>query len=383
MAGKFTRVAVLGAKLAIIAEEAFPGAAIEVVTGPNASAFDLAAQLADLVLIEADGMLADTVQAALGRLIRVAPQPAVIVAGASVPIALARALIKLERSDLMETPFCPADLARAATPLLRPGSAKPCICWGVMGAVGGAGATTVAIEIAAALAARDQPGRGCLIDLNLADGAAADYLGVRANMRLDEAADSPDRIDQALLDAYCTPAFAGVDLLAGPRSSKAHEIVTPHAVMRVLEVAAQKYDWIIIDMPRHRRAWTLDVLSGCDEILVVSELTVPALLAARDLCLELEEELPDRLAPGIVLNRMSSRVMGPAPTLGEAQKALKRNAIGSITSDWESAARAVNLGGPILHRHPRSKIVRDIRNLVSELMARAAGAADGDLRVAG
>jgi pilus assembly protein CpaE len=113
---------------------------------------------------------------------------------------------------------------------------------------------------------------------------------------------------------------------------------------------------------------------------VVSELTVPALLAARDLCQELEDELPDQ-APGIVLNRMSNRMMGPAPTLGEAQKALKRNAIGSITSDWESAARAVNLGGPILHRQPRSKIVRDIRNLVTDLVGRAAG--DGAQRLAG
>lgn len=380
MTGKFARVAVLGETLAVIAEQAFPGAAIERFTAATATEFETSARMADLVLIETDGLPADRLEAALRQLTRAAPQPAVIVAGASVPIALARALLKLERSDVLDAPFRWEDLARTAAPLLRPGDAKLCVCWGVIGAVGGAGATTVAIEAAAALASRDQPGRGCLIDLNLSDGAAAAYLGVRANMRLDEAEGSPERIDQALLDAYCTPAFAGVDLLAAPRSPNAYDTVTPQAVMRILDVAAQKYDWIIIDMPRHRRAWTLDVLSGCDEILVVSELTVPALLAARDLCQELEDELPDQ-APGIVLNRMSNRMMGPAPTLGEAQKALKRNAIGSITSDWESAARAVNLGGPILHRQPRSKIVRDIRNLVTDLVGRAAG--DGAQRLAG
>jgi len=110
---------------------------------------------------------------------------------------------------------------------------------------------------------------------------------------------------------------------------------------------------------------------------------VPALLAARDLCREIEEEMPDRPPPGVVLNRMSPRMMGPAPTLGEAQKALSRKAVGAITSDWESAARAVNLGGPILHRQPRSKIVRDVRTLVDQLTGQKASEADGGLRIAG
>ena len=79
----------------------------------------------------------------------------------------------------------------------------------------------------------------------------------------------------------------------------------------------------------------------------LSELTVPALIAARNLSQELEAELSDRPAPHIVLNRMSNRLLGPAPTLREAQRALKREALATLTSDWESAAKSVNLGGPI------------------------------------
>ncbi len=383
MAGQFTRILVLGGKLAASAEAAFPGAVIEVFAAPASDGLQTAAQKTDLVLIEADGLPSGALEAAFHTLARANPQPAVILAGASIPVALARALLKLERSDALDLPFRPEDLAKTAAPLLRPKEVTPCMCWGVVGAVGGAGASTLVIEAAAALAAGDKTKRGCIIDLNLADGSAAAYLGVPANMKLEEASVSPERIDQALLDAFCTPAFEGVDLLAGPRSPVAADTVTPQAVMRVLDVASQKYDWIIIDVPRHRRAWTLDVLSGCDEILVVSELTVPALLAARDLCREIEEEMPDRPPPGVVLNRMSPRMMGPAPTLGEAQKALSRKAVGAITSDWESAARAVNLGGPILHRQPRSKIVRDVRTLVDQLTGQKASEADGGLRIAG
>ena len=119
------------------------------------------------------------------------------------------------------------------------------------------------------------------------------------------------------------------------------------------------------------QAWgamrTLDVLAGSDEVLVVSELTVPALLSARALASEVENELTGGAQPRIILNRLASRVFGPAPSLAEAEKALQRKADGGITSDWEAAAASVNLGGSISHHRPRSKIVRDVNVLVDRL----------------
>jgi pilus assembly protein CpaE len=206
-----------------------------------------------------------------------------------------------------------------------------------------------------------------LIDLNLADGAAAAYLGGTANMMLAEASGAPERIDAALLDAFAMRVNSGVDLLASPRDPLAFTKVSPTAVCRLLEVACQVYDWIVIDMPRLHQPWTLDVLSGSDEVLVVSELTVPALLSARALASEVEMEIPEGVPPRIILNRLASRVFGPAPSLAEAEKALQRKADGGITSDWEAAAVSANLGGSITHHRPRSKIVRDIGVLVDRL----------------
>ena len=75
----------------------------------------------------------------------------------SLPAGLVRALMRLQRSDVLETPFTAGDLARAATALLsrrlrgrrcgRHGAATVALL-GVTGAVGGAGATTIAIELA-------------------------------------------------------------------------------------------------------------------------------------------------------------------------------------------------------------------------------------------
>jgi pilus assembly protein CpaE len=373
MVSKASRIVAVGAKLAIVAERAFPGAAVQTGSVEAVGELVAAAARSDLVLIDSDGASTQSLTDAIHGLSKCSPQPAVVLTGVSIPMTLVRALLKLERSDVLEAPFRPEDLERAAAHLVASAEAAAptasCMCWGVMGAVGGAGATTLVVELAATLAARKKGERGCVIDLNLADGAAHAYLGVGANMQLGQASLSPDRIDAALIEAFCTPVNPSLDLLAAPRSPHAFDTVSPQAVMRLMDVAAHKYNWIIIDMPRRRSGWTLDVLSGCDEILIVSELSVPALLAARDLAMEIETDLPERSEPGIILNRMSHRLLGPAPTLDEAQKALKRKALGTITSDWESAANAVNLGGPILQHRPRSKIVRDVAGLVNKLLA--------------
>jgi len=189
-------------------------------------------------------------------------------------------------------------------------------------------------------------------------------------MHLADASAAPERIDAALLDAFSLRAAGGFDLFACPRDPYAFAKITPAAVCRLLEVACQVYDWLIIDLPRHRHSWTIDVLAGSDELLVISELTVPALLAARDLTAEIEAEVEDARRPHIILNRMASRMFGPAPSRAEAEKALGRKVSGMITSDWEAAACSANLGGPISQHRPRSKIVKDIMTLVEDLTVR-------------
>jgi len=367
------RVLIVGPGLADLAVQAFRDAVIET-AGPEALQGRWAfGEAPDLVVIDADAA-PETLSAAIGALGRAASPPPTLLVGGRLPAGLVRNLMRLPRSDVLEAPFTAVDLAAAASPLIAPKVQaipnQPSRCWTVTGAVGGAGATTIAIEIASALAVRlPGPRRVCLIDLNLADGAAAAYLGAPSSLMLAKASQAPDRIDPSVLDSFTSGAPGGFDLLSADRDPHAFDTTSSDAVLRILEVACQVYDAVVVDAPRHRRAWTLDVLSGSDEFLVVSELTVPALLAARSLATEIETELPDGPPPRVVLNRLAKRVFGPAPSMGEAEKALQRKAAGGITSDWEAAAASVNLGGPISQHRPKSRIVKDVGDLVDRLMA--------------
>ena len=187
-------------------------------------------------------------------------------------------------------------------------------------------------------------------------------------MGLAEFGPAAERMDAALLAAFTTPIAKGLDLLACPRDPLAFEQISKEAVLRILEIACEAYEFVIIDMPRHRRSWTLEVLAGSDEVFVVSELTVPALLAARALAGEIEAGLPVGVRTRIVLNRLASRMFGPAPSVAEAERALERKAEAGISSDWDAAAASVNLGGPICQHRPKSKIVRDVSAVVDRLL---------------
>jgi pilus assembly protein CpaE len=373
------RVLALGESLAPLADGPLAGAVIE--QGGLDRLAGARAGTCDLVLVDADAWEAPALAAALQALAVATATPPVLLVGERLTTNVVRNLLRLERSDVLEAPFTADQMAQAIAALLALAPPAPAAipaaassrCWAVTGAVGGSGATTLVIEIATALAARSAKDKSvCIIDLNLADGAAAAYLGAQPAMRLVDFGPAAERIDAAMLQAFVTPISKQLDLLAGLREPTAFDSVSRDAVLRVLEVACECYEWVILDMPRHRRPWTLEALSGCDEVLVVSELTVPALIAARSLADEIEEALVGHPKPRIVLNRLASRMFGPAPSMNEAERALGRKADAGVSSDWEAAAASANLGGPIAQHRPKSKIVKDVAMLVERLAAEPA-----------
>jgi pilus assembly protein CpaE len=377
------RVLAIGPALAGLAAGPLAGAEMEQAT--LARLIGVTATDADLIMIDADAW-ADPALAAGIQALTISPSapPPVLLVGSHLPTAVVRNLLRLERSDVLEAPFTAEAVAHAIEGLLAvkavaaapapvaPQAAEVARCWAVIGAVGGSGATTLAIEIANQLCTRQAKEKSvCLIDLHLADGSTGPYLGSSPTLRLSDLAAAADKLDAAMLQAFVTPVTKQLDLLAAPRDPQGFEAAPREAVLRMLEIACESYDWVILDMPRHRRSWSLEVLGGCDEMLVISELTVPALLAARSLSDEIERDLGSGQKPKIVLNRLASRMFGPAPSMAEAERALQRKAEGGVSSDWEAAAASVNLGGPIATHRPKSKIVKDVQQLVERLAAQS------------
>ena len=81
-----------------------------------------------------------------------------------------------------------------------------------IGAKGGVGATTVAVNVATALAKRS-PGSTLLIDLNVACGDAAVFLGAEPRFSVMDALENVQRLDAAFFSGLVVRTKSGLDLL--------------------------------------------------------------------------------------------------------------------------------------------------------------------------
>ncbi|MEM0986177.1 MAG: hypothetical protein AAGJ32_08025 [Pseudomonadota bacterium] len=248
--------------------------------------------------------------------------------------------------------------------------------WGFIGSVGGAGTTTLAIETAFAAARASKGARTAIIDLNLQAGMVAQRLDGAPKLDLAALIKDPQRLDASLLESYTWRHPGGVDILAAPRDLRLDEAATEDAVLSLLDLVSAQFDHVILDLPRHRLPWSTGVFSALDEIVVVSELTVPSLQLAADYCRDIDL-LRDGQAPSrLLLNRMypkrSNRHNFSVP---KAEEAIGRRIDFLVRSDWETARVASDLGDPIVSVRQRSPIVRDIEIIAERL--NAADAAQG------
>lgn len=301
------------------------------------------------------------------------PRTAVILVGDQLPGHIVRAIMKLDASDVLPSTANLNDISDSAHKLSDVmelnGGGESAVCWAFRGAVGGAGVTTLAIEAAFQLARRAGPGKVCLVDLNVADGMTASFLEGASKLDLAALSDAPDRLDARLLEAWCWKHADGVSLIAAPRDMDADLMATEAAILRLLDVTCSAFDFVIVDMPRHRMTWSSSVLSAVDHAIIVSELTVPSLHAAADACRDIDAMRTGHDATKLVLNRMFPKKRFRAEfAVDQAEKAIGRNIDATVASDWDAARTAVNLGQPIAAVKEKSLIVKDVSRLIDALL---------------
>ncbi|MEM9670617.1 MAG: hypothetical protein AAF950_17005 [Pseudomonadota bacterium] len=319
----------------------------------------------DLIIVELDREISAEW---LDAIARSSPQSKLLVISDVIPASAVRTMLRLQSSDIAAASASISDIVAASDRLVHTGSDGPSAqnhCWVVTGAVGGAGATTIAIELACAAAAQDENNRVCIIDMNIADGMVAAYLEGEPKLDLVALSEAPDRLDPTLLSAYVWEHGSGVHLVAGPRNPDINDVASSDLILRLLDTVCTVYSHVIVDMPRTRQSWSKALLSGADEVLVVSEFTVPSLHAAADMCREVDALRDDNTITRLVLNRMSDSKS--EFSVSRASKAIEREIGAVVRSDWKSARAAVNLGMPIQAVKPKSKLVKDISTLMKQL----------------
>lgn len=309
----------------------------------------------------------------------------VIATSATASVNGVRSLMRFQIADYLPQPLVPEDVvsvleaaitrcraaAAAAAAETQDARGPTSRVFSFIKAVGGVGSTTLAIQTAFELAKKGKglsKKRVCLVDLDMQFGTAAIYLDLEPNLRIPELAESPERLDGALLESMMSHHGEGVDLLASPNELSNWHSINSEVITRLLEVTCQEYDYVVIDVPRHWEEWTADVLAGSDVVLVVTLLSVAGIRQARQLLdVTKEFDIPDSVL-SVLLNRFDKSFWGGGLRLKEAERALGRKIGYFISNDYKLVSEALNHGVPIAEIKRRSKVEKQVRAMVNECL---------------
>lgn len=243
---------------------------------------------------------------------------------------------------------------------------------GVLGAKGGVGATTISINLAAALALSSTRDTISLLDANLQQPDAACLLNCNPRYSL---LDLTRRSAEVLqIDTEVIAACAENIVLEPAKLARQFRLFSPPLdanqalqvsladVGRLLSTFKELPGTCVVDLPRSVNLDLVSMLDLCDCIVLVLEPTVTALAAARR-WFDVFQDLgiaSDRLVA--VLNRSGGK-------LKEIEKQLSADLNGvsllRLPNAYEACEGASIEGVPVLAKYPRIAFSKAVDNLLS------------------
>ena len=210
-----------------------------------------------------------------------------------------------------------------------------------VGAKGGVGATTVAVNVASVLA-KGTPDSTLLIDLNLACGDAAVYLGAEPRFSVVDALENVQRLDTAFFSGLVVRTKGGVDLLGAP-SRPVMRVFEPTQIRTLLDFASQAKQYTILDVPRSDAA-TLDSLELASTIVLVVNQELASVRNASRLAATLKQRYGQSRV-NLVLTRSDRKAeIG----IDDIEKTVGLEVRQTIPSDYRTALQAMNKGRPVV-----------------------------------
>jgi pilus assembly protein CpaE len=295
----------------------------------------------------------DDAAVAVRTVLAVAPECCVVVTGADAsPAVISKAVSAGARAFVLR-PFTAAELATtlreahsnmaALRRLQRGESITPRKERGHLVAVyspkGGVGCTTIATNLAVALAGKTKRPVG-IVDLDLQFGDVGVALDLRSANSVVELVAHADSIDEALVDDIFVSHQSGVRALVAPENIALLESLDPHRVVRAVEGLRDHFGFIVCDLWSSLDDLTMAMLRVADRIVLVTTPELPSLKNIRRVLAATGPLLLDERTQ-IVLNRHPAKT---GVSVAEVEKNLGRPVSATIPSEGIGMTDAINQG---------------------------------------
>lgn len=233
----------------------------------------------------------------------------------------------------------------------------------VFSAKGGCGKTTIATNLAAALAADKR--RVCLVDLDLPFGDVAIMLQLFLERTIADAVTMTGHMDELGVRSIVSTHSSGLDVLVAPLEPADAERITPALVTDLLTQLKQMYEVVVVDTPPAFTEAVLAALDMTDLYLLVATLDIPAVKNLK-LTLEMLEMLNHSTDnQRIIVNRSDAKV---GLKVADVEEALHRSIAVEIPSSRDVPA-AVNRGVPLVLDQPNHPVSVALRALAARDIA--------------
>lgn len=241
----------------------------------------------------------------------------------------------------------------------------------VAGAAGGAGATSVAVNMASILAA-DQDKSVVLVDLDLALGAADVFLDAMPDYTLVDVAQNLTRLDFDLLRRSLTKLNSGLCLLSRPVNLADCESINEETIRRVFALLKASFSHVIVDLSKAYSAVDLAALRLADVALLVTQLDLPCLRNVVRLLQSFrgDEELGEKFK--VVVNRVG--LENSPIRLKKAQEIIGTEIFWQVPNDYRLMVEGCNNGIPLIQQAPRAAITQSLTAMTRTLCGEASAA---------
>ncbi len=280
-----------------------------------------------------------------------------------------RELVRRGVSDYVLGPVATLDVVRAICGLF---SASEEVAVGrtiaVVGAKGGVGASTVAHNVAWAIA-HDLALDSVVIDLDMAFGTASLDYNKDPLQGIANAVFSNERPDSAFIERLLAKCNDRLSLLASPAALDRVYDFGADAFDAVFDTLRLTTPCIVLDVPHQWSAWTRRALVGADDILIVAEPDLANLRNAKNMLGVLKAARPNDRPPLYCVNQvgMSKR---PEITVREFAKAMENQPIASIPFDPRMFGTAANNGQMIAEISANHRISKTFVQMANQMTGR-------------
>lgn len=310
----------------------------------------------------------------IGEIAAAAPHCTLFVTSSSTDGRLILESMRAGAKEFLTEPLKEEDLISAVKRVKRHGSnqtsaaVQGCRVIAVAGATGGVGTSSLAVNLACALAS-DRDNQVVLIDLDVALGDCDVFLDTIPEYTLADVAQNVARLDLTLLKRSLTKHSSGVHLLPRPVQLEDARLITADSLQRVIGLLKTSFTHIVIDLSKSFGELDLQAIYLADDILMITQLDLPCLRNVVRLMMTFDSDEALRNKVRIIVNRVGQD--SGQISLKKAQETIGREIYWQVPNDYRVMVEVRNNGIPLVQHAPKAGITNSIMQLADAICGRS------------